>query len=118
MNREIKFRAWDGDQIWYDYLIARPQACNTLAVLWEEEFAIERYGLKEWKIMQFTGLKDKNGKEIYEGDICRYNTWLTDHEDEWRVADVVWDNDGCWLFRGNQFTAGIYSRIEVIGNIW
>jgi len=68
--REIKFRAWD----------------MTSKKMWEPEFLEDlwtgnRYETKRdlprypsCQIMQFTGLKDKNGKEIWEGDVVRYAT--------------------------------------------
>ncbi len=63
--REIKFRAWDttGDK-WITNIILyfENNILNNII-----EFGI---GIKDKvKLMQFTGLKDKNGKEIYEGDI-------------------------------------------------
>lgn len=76
MNREIKFRAWviDGKTMvaWEDML-----KC-------EEPTQLE-HSFTEWFnekgnviLMQLTGLKDKNGKEIYEGDILKYNEFGED----------------------------------------
>lgn len=116
--REIKFRAWDGEKMCYDYLVARPQFANVLAVMCDEDFAKSQYGLKEWKLMQFTGLQDKNGKEIYEGDIISHFYYIGTE-----TFEVKWIEESCayGLKSNNRVmmpTRFCEKYMEVIGNIY
>lgn len=68
MNREIKFRAWDGKKMLFSqnsdfYLM--PNGIQVPSSTGHEFYD------KNFPVMQFTGLHDKNGKEIYEGDIVK-----------------------------------------------
>jgi uncharacterized phage protein (TIGR01671 family) len=67
----------------------------------------------DYVLMQWTGLKDKNGKEVYEGDILDHPSLGCDHNEK-RV--VVWENYGLQLNRGDYIGQGWI--FEVIGNVW
>ncbi len=62
MSREIKFRVWDR----VDYM-SKPFTLQSLMGANRTEFT------KDCVVMQYTGLNDKNGKEIYEGDVVEFD---------------------------------------------
>ena len=125
MSREIKFRAWDYDT---NTMIYPDSELETI-------FCFDKVGLSvyhnngqemsSFELMQYTGLKDRNGKEIYEGDIIKYSSDV--------INSFYRANE---IFREVRFKYGMYGikgiedgthipfgnilkcQYEVIGNIY
>lgn len=119
MNREIKFRVWDKDLKRIRYLNTEHDFIR-FDSLGQGYYENMQTGLGEWfsDLMQYTGLKDKNGREIYEGDICLV-TILPENYKEKMVT--VWCNDRNG-FRFQDEDGEVWNvndtEIEVIGNIY
>jgi len=121
--RKIKFRAWDGEIMFQDVFFTKGN--NRL-------FSIYQYDHKELcehvltidkdalHLMQYTGLKDKHGKELYEGDILRGNLI---QETKYKIVFENGSFMARYIFPENMrgtygFPMNQMSEIELIGNIY
>ncbi len=121
--RKLKFRAWTGQQMLYQdqqYLASFIRRVVPKIILHhggsefrDHESYLPNGGVIDEYLMQWTGLLDKNGKGIYEGDIVRRSGDL-------RPFTVVWDRDGYWLqvAKDEGGVIGIDPHCEVVGNIY
>ena len=116
MNREIKFRAWDKNHMVYN-----PELYSNNCVEKAQKAGVV--------LMQYTGLKDKNGKEIYERDLVRLiesPPILGDEQADYvalnYVGSIEWDNEGAdYNIVGKEELRGLGNGkqiLEVIGNIY
>ena len=113
-QREIKFRIWaetdDGNELIY---LGKSECDNGL---W---FDAPKHLDKYISLMQFTGLHDKKGNEIYEGDVCKRERHkelyeIVFYKSSWAIKNetekAIWHQEFC--------NGAMTDQLEIIGNIY
>lgn len=120
--REIKFRAWDGNTMHKKVSALYPLFNRDGKFECRVDDDVKDQHITAIAIMQFTGLTDKNGKEIYEGDIVTLtiNKGLpSEYTGKWEIYFGAW----CYMRRNSLENSFAFDAInarssEIIGNIY
>lgn len=118
MNREIKFRIWNGLEMESKVLVGELGNFYVQGLDEKDTASISPFNTKyheSVKVMQFTGALDKNGKEIFEGDILAnekrkgFVSWNMQNLRYWIEGEME-NGKSDWFYIGWKY--------EVIGNIY
>jgi uncharacterized phage protein (TIGR01671 family) len=129
--RPIKFRAWEPDE--------KAKGGGTMWEVRELEWdaggiagaylGLHSAETDSFILMQFTGLHDKNGRKIYEGDVVRHEYYLADeeHGTAKETEEIIYAGDSFGFKRGDEVLPlhecmsledGTAKALEIIGNIY
>ena len=132
MSREIKFRAWNNNAMCYvEKILDFKGNMHLILDNPDIDFFGNHYGANtDWaELMQYTGLKDKNDKEIYEDDIVIISTYsylepiidttcIVEYNERYCIYEFVELDDTSIRYSMSDIIDSFTYELEIIGNIY
>ena len=122
MNREIKFRVWDvenKEMLEVQELDFEPTFYGGRIAIRPDQYS-DYFDTEDMILMQYTGLHDKNGKEIYGEDIVRidYLSYIVTGVVTYSTKDAMYILTNTNSIADENEPLGDYKNLEVIGNTY
>jgi uncharacterized phage protein (TIGR01671 family) len=126
--REIKFRAWNGKKMITPYCVRGGKPCIIQGSTTSDDVMTDEQGRNyyadwdkdvavDYPLMQYTGLKDRNGVDIYEGDIVEWVSTYSSSSGKKHIDRVEW-SEQCVCFFLMPFVHEPHAaEMKVLGNI-
>lgn len=137
--RDIKFRAWDkyANKMIFDFAVSQHNKFSGWSTCVYCGLKIGSGGSDDYTLMEYTGVKDKNGNEIYEGDIVLWDGGMTKFCTKKAKGKIEWGKAGMFIslisegeymygdreataieFEGPEGPLHWWDNLEIIGNIY